>query len=479
MTTDVQNFVGGEWTGTPSTERRNPADPDEVVSRAVASSASDVDAAVAASAAAQPAWADAPPPARGRVLLEAGELLGRRAAAVAEDLVREEGKTRAEALGEVRRAADILRYFGAQGWRSTGDVLPSAVPDTMVYTRREPLGVVGAITPWNFPIAIPAWKLAPALVSGNAAVWKPAELTPLTAAHFARALEESGLPPGVLNVVNGLGSEAGEAIVANDGVAAISFTGSTRVGLHVYETATRRGARVQLEMGGKNAVVVLDDADVGRAVEAVAAGGFGLTGQACTATSRVFCTPGVAERFVARLSAASAAFSPGDGRADGVRMGPIVSEAQLQKVWGFVDAAMSAGATFACGAEEPEGLFLKPTVVTGVGPSAPIVRDEVFGPVVAVLPVADLDAAVDAVNDSRYGLTAGICTRDLAAAQDFAARARVGVVKVNRPTTGLDLNAPFGGVKDSSTNTFREQGMAALDFFTWSKTVYLGHDPAG
>ncbi|MGH9030201.1 MAG: aldehyde dehydrogenase family protein, partial [Acidimicrobiales bacterium] len=229
-------------------------------------------------------------------------------------------------------------------------------------------------------------------------------------------------------------------------------------------------------MGGKNACVVLDDAEAGRAADMVAAGAFGLTGQACTATSRVFCTPGIIAAFLDALTKSAAAFVPGDGRREGVRMGPVVSDAQLRGIWGFIERAKGEGASFLCGAEEPDGLFLRPTIVTGAKRTADIVRNEVFGPVVAVLEVPDLDAAIDAVNDSRYGLTAGICTRDLASAQEFAARANVGVVKVNRPTTGLDLNAPFGGVKDSSSNTYREQGMAAIDFYTWSKTVYLGHD---
>ncbi|MDA8313107.1 MAG: aldehyde dehydrogenase family protein [Actinomycetota bacterium] len=476
MTAMVQNFVAGKWTGTPSYERANPADPSDVVAVAVASSEKDVDAAVGAAGDSQVRWASTAPGGRGRVLLDAAQVLAERAQDVAVDLVREEGKTLAEALGEVRRAVDVLRFFGAQGWRASGDVLPSSFPDTMVYTRREALGVVGVVTPWNFPIAIPAWKIAPALVSGNAVVWKPSEITSLTAVHLARALADAGLPDGVVNIVCGRGPEAGEALVAHHDVAAISFTGSTNVGLHIHEVASRRRARVQLEMGGKNAVVVLDDADVARSADTVAAGAFGLTGQACTATSRVYCTPGILDRFLEALKRSTGAFTPGDGRKEGVRMGPVVSEVQLNGIVGSIEHAKRDGASFLCGGVEPDGLFLQPTIITGTRGTADIVRNEVFGPVVVVLEVPGLDAAIDAVNQSRYGLTAGICTRDLASAQEFAARAHVGVVKVNRPTTGLDLNVPFGGVKDSSSNTFREQGMGAVDFFTWSKTVYLGHD---
>lgn len=476
MVTEVQNYVSGAWDGTPEVERRNPADANDVVALSVSSAASVVEDAVRAADEAWPKWSELPSPARGRVLLDAAQMLDSRAPVVAEDLVREEGKTRSEALGEVRRATDVLRYFGAQGWSQSGDVLPSGFPQTMVYTRREPLGVVGVVTPWNFPIAIPAWKIAPALMGGNAVVWKPAELTSLTASHLVRALNDAGLPPGVLNLVLGRGSVAGEALIRDASVAAVSFTGSTDVGLQIYDVVSRRRARVQLEMGGKNALVVLGDADIARAAEIGAAGAFGLTGQACTATSRIYCTHAVLEEFVSAFVARSQDYKPGDGRLEGVRMGPVVSQSQVESIASAVEKAKGEGAEVVCGAGAPNGLFYSPTVVTGVTATSDIVRNEVFGPVVAVIGISGLGEGIAAVNDSRYGLTAGICTRDISKAQEFAARAQVGVVKVNRPTTGLDLNAPFGGVKDSSTNTYREQGPTAMDFYTWVKTVYLGHD---
>lgn len=282
MTKTVQNLIDGEWTGSPSFQRTNPARPGEVVVTAPSSSAADVDAALSAATAAQPGWAAMPPPARGAILMDAADILRSRHEEVARDLVAEEGKTLAEAKGEVRRAIDVLRYFGGQGWRAEGDVLPSATPGTTVVTRQEPLGVAGLITPWNFPIAIPAWKMAPALISGNAVVLKPAELTPLTASNLASALVEAGLPAGVLNVVHGRGSVAGDALARDPRVAALSFTGSTAVGLGLADVMNARRARVQLEMGGKNGYLVLDDADVATAASIVAAGGFGLTGQACT-----------------------------------------------------------------------------------------------------------------------------------------------------------------------------------------------------
>ncbi|MGY1703616.1 aldehyde dehydrogenase family protein [Geodermatophilus sp. SYSU D00697] len=472
--TTVRNLIGGRWTGDGATERHNPARPGEVVVTAPSSTGTDVDAALSAAVEAQPAWAALPAPARGAILLDAADLLRSRHEQVARDLVLEEGKTLAEARGEVRRAIDVLRYFGGQGWLADGEVLPSATPGTTVLTRREPLGVAALITPWNFPIAIPAWKMAPALVSGNAVVLKPAELTPLTAANLASALVDAGLPPGVLNVVNGRGAVVGDALARDPRVAALSFTGSTRVGLGLQETLSARRARVQLEMGGKNAYLVLDDADPVAAAGVVAAGAFGLTGQACTATSRVYVTPRVRSAFLAALAEAAERVVVGDGLAPGTTMGPVVSEAQLDKDVTAVRRAVDDGAAVLAGGSAPEGLGFRPTVVTDVALDAPIVREEVFGPVVAVLEVAGLEDGIAAVNDSPYGLTAGVCTGSLSAAHEFAARAQVGVVKVNRPTAGLDLNVPFGGVKDSSTNTFREQGPRATDFYTWGKTVYLG-----
>jgi aldehyde dehydrogenase (NAD+) len=474
MTTpaQVRHLIDGRWVGDPEVERRNPFD-GSVVAVTARGDATTVADAVAAARAAQPAWGERPSTARGSILTDAAEILRSRHRPVAEDLVREEGKTLAEAMGEVRRAIDVLRFFGSMGWQATGSVLPSGTPNTMVYTRREPLGVVGLITPWNFPIAIPAWKMAPALVSGNTVVIKPADLTPLSVQHLVGALTDAGLPDGVLNIVNGKGSVVGEALCAHPDVAAVSFTGSTAVGEHIREVVQGRRGRVQLEMGGKNALVVLDDADPEIAAGVAAAGGFGLTGQACTATSRAIVTPGIFDDFVAALTAAATRLVPGDGLVPGVTMGPVVSDAQLETDLTAIARARADGNV---SGGDADGRLVRPAVVTGLAADHPVVVDEVFGPLIAVLPVDELDAAIDAVNASVYGLAAGICTTSLAAAQHFAARVQAGVVKVNRPTTGLDLNVPFGGVKASSTNTFREQGVTALDFYTWSKSVYLGHD---
>ena len=292
----ARHLINGEWLGEADTKRMNPARPGELAALSPSGTAADVDAAISAATAAQPAWAALPAPARGAILMAAGDLLLDRQAAIAGDLVREEGKTLAEAKGEVKRASDVLRFFGSLGWAATGEVLPSGLPDTTITTRREALGVVGLITPWNFPIAIPAWKSAPALISGNAVVIKPAELTPLSATHLARALQDAGLPAGVFNVVHGKGRVVGDALARDPRIAGLSFTGSTNVGLGLQEILNARRARVQLEMGGKNGVLVLDDADPRKAAKVVAAGAFGLTGQACTATSRVYVTPGIRVR---------------------------------------------------------------------------------------------------------------------------------------------------------------------------------------
>ncbi|MBP1137259.1 aldehyde dehydrogenase (NAD+) [Arthrobacter sp. PvP023] len=477
----ARHLINGEWLGEADTERVNPARPGELAALSPSGTAADVDAAITAAAAAQPGWAALPAPSRGAILITAGNLLIERQAAIAEDLVREEGKTLAEAKGEVKRASDVLRFFGSLGWAATGEVLPSGLPDTTITTRREPLGVVGLITPWNFPIAIPAWKSAPALISGNAVVIKPAELTPLSATHLARALQDAGLPAGVFNVVHGKGRVVGDALARDRRIAGLSFTGSTNVGLGLQEILNARRARVQLEMGGKNGVLVLDDADARKAAKVVAGGAFALTGQACTATSRVYVMPGIRAAFLDALTEEAAAYTPGDGM--DAAMGAVVSSQQFEQNTAAVRSAVERGATLLAGSGILDGthdgdadrpLFFPPAVLTGLPFDDAAVTEEIFGPVVAVLEVADYEAGLAAINDSRYGLTAGICTDSLKLATDFAARAQAGVVKVNRPTAGLDLNVPFGGVKDSSTNTFREQGRSALDFFTWGKTVYTG-----
>ncbi|HEX6453307.1 MAG TPA: aldehyde dehydrogenase family protein [Trebonia sp.] len=477
MTTyQIGHFVGGEFRGEPTVARANPADAADVVALRPDGDAGVAADAVAAAVAAQSAWGRLPGPARGTVLADAAELLRQRSGEIARDLTREEGKTLAEARGEVRRAVDVLRFFGGEAWRSGGQQIPSAQPDTFVYTKREPVGVAAVITPWNFPIAIPAWKCAPALAAGNAVVLKPAEATPVSVWHLARALADAGLPPGVFNVVYGDGAVVGRALAEDARVAALSFTGSVSVGRELHDVVSKRRARVQLEMGGKNPLVVLDDADPDVAARIAAASGFALTGQACTAASRVICTPGIHDAFVDALVREAGRYRPGDGQADGVLMGPVVDAAQLATDRDYISVAAAEGGQVLTGSGEPAGLLQEPVVVTQVKPDHRVAQEEVFGPVVAVLSAGDLDEAVQVANEVPYGLAAGIVTGDLRAAHRFADTVQAGVVKVNRPTTGLDLNVPFGGVKDSSTNTFREQGSTAVDFYTWTKSVYMGVD---
>ena len=470
----AQHLIDGEFTGEPVKERRNPARPDEVAVVSASGTRADAEAAIAAAEAAQPAWAAVPAPARGAILMRAAELLRSRAAEVAADLVREEGKTIAEASGEVGRAVGVLQFFGSLGWAATGTTYESALPGTTISTRRRPLGVVGLITPWNFPIAIPAWKTAPALLSGNAVVLKPSELTPMSARHLAAALHEAGLPAGVLNVVQGSGRTVGETLAQDDRIAALSFTGSTAVGRQIGRVVNERGGRSQLEMGGKNGVLVLDDADPRRAAQVVASGGFGLTGQACTATSRVYVTPGIRAAFLEELAAIAATYAPGDGLDPATAMGVVASDAQLERDISAVRNAVDSGATLLHGRPDSDGLHFQPVIAVDVDHASPLAAEEIFGPIVAVMEVPDYEAGLAAINDSAYGLTAGICTTSLSRASDFAENAHAGVIKVNRATAGLDLHVPFGGVKDSSSGTFREQGHTATQFYTWEKTVYLG-----
>lgn len=475
-TYEIMHLIDGQRTGRPEHERRNPARPDDLVALTPLGDAETVASAVAAARAAQREWGTATPAARGTVLTRAAEILTARSDEIAQDLTREEGKTLTEARGEVLRAAEIFRFFGGEGLRMTGQTFPSAVPDTFIYTKKEALGVVGLITPWNFPIAIPAWKTAPALIAGNAVVLKPAALTPVSVWHLSRALEDAGLPQGVFNVVYGRGGLIGDAIVTHPDVAAISFTGSTAVGRSIYNKAAARMARVQLEMGGKNALVVLDDADPYRAAQIAASGAFGLTGQACTATSRVICTPGIFNEFLDALVTEAKTYRAGDGLLEGTRMGAVVSESQLQTDREYLDIARSEGSQIITENDKGEGLIFDPVVITGVEPHHRIAREEVFGPVLSVLAAQDLEAAITLANDVPYGLSAGLVTNDLRAAHHFANNVQAGVVKINRPTGGVDLNVPFGGVKDSSTNTYREQGAAAVDFYSWTKSVYTGVD---
>ena len=476
----IRNRIGSNWVNAASGETgqtRNPADPAELLAEYPRASRAEVRAAIAAAREALPGWSTMPPPARGAILDKASQLLTARADEIAQALTREEGKTLAEAKGEVLRARDIFRYFAGEGWRLGGSVLPSNVEGELLYTRREPLGVIAVITPWNFPIAIPAWKIAPALVYGNTVVFKPAEYTPHTAFLLVEALVDAGLPPGVINFVTGPGANIGDELVSSPEVNGVTFTGSHAVGTTIYAKASRNLARVQLEMGGKNPLVVLDDAPLDMAVKIALTGGFGLTGQACTATSRLIVQAGIAPSFTEALAQAARVLKVGDGLDAQTQMGPVVSQSQLDTDLEYIQIGQQEGATLLIGGKviRPTSRFLEPTIFTGVESTMRIAREEIFGPVISIIQVANLDEAIEAANTASFGLAAGVVTNDLKKALAFANRVEAGVVKVNEPTTGLALQAPFGGFKQSSANTFKEQGQAAIEFYTRTKTIYLGH----
>jgi len=472
---ELTSYVAGEWrAGSETIEDRNPARPSEVVAEVRAADAELAEDAAAAAADAFPAWRDMPPPARGDILRRAADLLEARAGEIGRDLAREEGKTLGEAVGETGRAAAILRYHAGQTLEPDGETYPSHSPVTFLYARREPLGAVAAITPWNFPIAIPAWKLAPALAYGNTVVWKPAELVPLTSVHLARALADAGLPPGVLNLVLGRSAAVGDTIVRHDALAAITFTGSNEVGRGIQLAATERGKKVQLELGGKNPAVVLADADLEQAAEQVARGAFLSAGQKCTATSRVIVEGGVFAEFAERLVDRARSWKVGDPLDADTAVGPLASEAQLDRVSRYLDGAREEGATSLAGADgaPDEGYFVRPTVLADVAAESPVASEEVFGPVAALLEASSYEDAVAQANDTPFGLTASVFTRDLGRALRFAREARAGIVKVNQETAGLEFQVPFGGTKQSSSGS-REQGKVARDFFTEWKTVYV------
>jgi alpha-ketoglutaric semialdehyde dehydrogenase len=481
MPETFRNFIGGEWVSAQSGatfDKRNPADTDEIVATFQKSDADDTREAIAAAKAAQPAWAAMPAPKRGEVLYRAANILESRADQVAREMTREEGKTLPEARGEVGRAINILRYVGGEGARLGGQHAPSERDRVFIQTRRRPLGVVGLITPWNFPIAIPAWKTAPALIAGNAVVLKPSDLAPLCAARLVEALAEAGVTRGALNLVTGPGSKVGAEIVSNPDVKAISFTGSEQTGSGIAIEAARRRARVQLEMGGKNPTIVLADADIPEAVNVVVNAAFFSTGQRCTATSRVIVEEPIVERFTAALVERTRKLKVGNGLEAGIDIGPSIDDKQLATVLEYVGVGASEGARLLVGGERLKegplgrGYFSSPAVLTDVTPAMRVAQEEIFGPVLGVLPARDFDHAIDIANGIRFGLSAAICTRSLTSAYEFINRVEAGLVMVNLPSAGVEYHVPFGGSKSSSLG-MREQGPVAIDFYSELQTAYI------
>jgi acyl-CoA reductase-like NAD-dependent aldehyde dehydrogenase len=470
------NFIDGRWLPAVSGEtfeRRNPADQDDVVGTFPASGAADVHAAVDALDKAAPEWAATAPERRAAVLESAAAHLESRSAELIAELVREEGKTTAEATMEVSRTPANLRFYAGEATRTTGDTYPAAGTG-LVYTLREPVGIVAAITPWNFPLNIPSRKLGPALAAGNPVLFKPSENTPLMGQRLVEAMLAGGLPRTAIALVHG-GADAGAAMVADPRVAAVTFTGSTRVGRLIHrEVGPDR--RVQLEMGGKNPVVVAEDANLDAAAALIMKGAFGLSGQACTGTSRVIAVDAVHDELLERVIARTEELTVGPGADAGVDMGPLASAAQLETFLAYVRAGEDDGATLRCGGMRmgAKGFFVRPAVFSDTTPTMRIVREEVFGPLLAFQRAVSLDDAVRLANATEYGLSAAIVTNDLAAATQFASRSKSGLVKINQPTTGMAMNAPFGGYKASSTQTFKEQaGASMMGFYTLEKTVYL------
>ncbi|GAA4757381.1 aldehyde dehydrogenase family protein [Sphingomonas daechungensis] len=477
MTDTLTHFIGGEAeAGDAVGESINPSNLDDVVARYPKATPADVDRAAKAAREAFPAWSEASPEVRSDVLDRAGTLVMQRAKELGELLSREEGKTLPEGTGEVMRAARILKYFAGEALRRHGQALESTRPGIDVTTHREAVGVFGMITPWNFPIAIPAWKAAPALAFGNTVVMKPATPTPAIAHALAAIIHEAGAPPGVFNLVIGEGG-IGSAIVDHPEIDGISFTGSQGVGALVGQGAIKRQARVQLEMGGKNPLVVLDDADIERAVTCAIDGAFFGTGQRCTASSRIIVTEGIHDRFVEALAERARSLRVGDALDPTSQIGPAVSQGQLEQNLNYVEIAKGEGGKVLTGGEalklDKRGYYMAPTVISDTAPDQRINCEEVFGPVASTVRVKDYDEALEIANRGQFGLSAGIVTNSLKHARDFRWKVKAGMVMVNLPTAGVDYHVPFGGTRKSSYGA-REQGFAAVEFYTQTKTVYVG-----
>jgi alpha-ketoglutaric semialdehyde dehydrogenase len=470
------NLIDGRWSGAAGArtfERRNPADPFAPPGRFPDSGRADIDRAVRAAQAAFSNWASRPASERARTLTAAASLAEERAEQWAVDLTRETGKPVREARAEAARVGATLTYFAADAWLPRGEQFESSAGVGRLYTLRRALGVVGLITPWNFPLAIPAWKLAPALMAGNTVILKPAEDAPRSAMNLAAVLADAGCPAGVVNVVIGRGPAIGAALVAHEHVVAISFTGSARVGRQVRGDATARGKRVQLELGGQNPLVVMSDADLDRAVEAAYAGAFLSAGQKCTATRRIFVEEPVYEEFRERLLARIERSVVGDPADPRTEIGPLVNERSREGVLGAIERGRREGGRLLTDPQGPagSGYYLRPALFEDVADEATLSREEVFGPVAALYSFRTLDEALARANAVEYGLSAAIFTAALASAQRFVAEAQAGVIHVNSPTTGADVHVPFGGVKGSAWGP-REQGREAMDFYTEGVTVY-------
>ncbi len=473
---DLHHYIGGARIAAPvEHESENPSNTNDIVARFPNGGKADVEAAVEAARKAFPSWSDASPEVRSDCLDRVGDIILRRREELGRLLSREEGKTLPEGIGEVARAGRIFKYFAGEALRRHGQNLASTRPGVDVTTSREAVGVFGLITPWNFPIAIPAWKSAPALAFGNTVVMKPAGPTPATAAALADAVYEAGVPAGVFNLVLGRGP-VGDAIVNHPGVDGISFTGSQATGAKVGAAAMARQARVQLEMGGKNPLVVLDDADLERAVSCALDGAFFATGQRCTASSRLIVTSGIHDRFVEALARRAAGLKVGDALEPTTQMGPLASRDQMEQTLSYVDIARREGGRLVTGGEalslDKPGWYVSPAVFADTSQAMRVNSEEIFGPVASVIRVRDYEEALAVANAGEFGLSAGVVTTSLKHARHFQKAVRAGMVMVNLPTAGVDYHVPFGGMRRSSYGA-REQGFAAVEFYTQVKTAYV------
>ncbi|MCH2693221.1 MAG: aldehyde dehydrogenase family protein [Acidobacteriia bacterium] len=475
------NFINGEWVDSSSGKTFksvNPANIEEEIASYQVSTVSDVKAGIEAAKSSQTDWSAIPAPQRGTILIKAAELLEQRTEQIASEMTREEGKTIAEAKGEVGRSVNILRYFGGEGARFCGETIPSERAGVFSYTFRKPLGVVSLLTPWNFPIAIPVWKIAPALISGNSVVIKPASAAPICTIRVIEALNQAGLPKGVLNMVTGAGSVIGDELVSNPVIKAISFTGSCEVGQSIQQKTASKGVKTQLEMGGKNPTIVLKDADLDLATDIVINGAFFSTGQKCTATSRALIEKEIFNDFVALLVDKTKKLKVGNGLEQGVDVGPCVDENQMKTVLDYIEIGQKEGANIICGGQRlmdegrDKGYFIQPTIFSGVSTDMRIAQEEIFGPVLAVLPVEGFEQAIALANQVKFGLSASIVTNQLNRTFDYINQIEAGLIIVNLPSAGVEYQLPFGGTKASSTG-YREQGSVATDFYSELRTVYL------
>ena len=476
-----KNFIRNEWVESVSQETIksiNPANKEEIVGFVQNSTKEDLEKAVQAAHQAKKSWWKLGKVARGQLLFKVANIIEENLDDIAETMTREMGKTLPEAKGETVRGVAILRYYAGEGMRKDGDVIPSTDNDALMLTKRAPLGVVGVITPWNFPVAIPIWKMAPALVYGNTVVLKPATESAVTAAKVIACFSKAGFPEGVINFITGSGSVIGQALIDHPLLNAITFTGSEGIGNVVAKSAAARGIKFQLEMGGKNPVIITKDADLDAAVEAIISGGFRSTGQKCTASSRVIVETKVYDAFKEKLVNATKKITVGNGLKEGVWMGPCASESQFNTVRKYIEQGKNEGASLLLGGEIltgeefDKGFYITPTIFENVNPDMAIAQEEIFGPVIALIKTDNLEEAIDLANNTKYGLSASIFTSNISTLLEFIDEIDAGLVRINAESAGVELQAPFGGMKASSTGS-REQGEAAKEFFTSIKTVFI------